>query len=330
MVKKKVDYDIILKAYEMYKNGESLTNIGKHIGLSRKTIVYWFNKYGFEYTKGKPKTPSKLNDEQVKEICNLYKNGLSSLKIARKFNVSYQTILKKLEENNVEIRSNEINSRKYNVNHDYFDEIDTEEKAYWLGFIYADGYITISNKGWKYFGVSVSTKDVEILKKLNESLDSNYEIKTYKSNGYGNGNEYCRLLICSKKIVDDLMKHGVLKNKTNILKPPKIKYELIRHFIRGYIDGDGSIFRSSNGFNLTIVGTEDILNYIIDYFIENNLIKNRVKICERRKGQTVKYFKCGGNLQVERILNHIYNNSNIYLERKFNVYKELLAHNSRL
>lgn len=329
MGKKKVDYDTILKAYEMYKNGESFTSIGKHIGVSRKTIVYWFDKYGFEYDKKKPTTPSKLNAEQIKEICNLYENGLSSLEIAKKFNVNYKTVLRKLEENNVIIRSNKVNSRKYNINHNYFNEIDTEEKAYWLGFIYADGYILINN-GQKYFGISLSSKDVELLYKLNKCLESSYEIKTYKSNGYGNGNEYCRLLITSNKIVDDLMKHGVLENKTNILKPPNIKYELIRHFIRGYIDGDGSIYKTSNGFNITILGTERILNYIIDYFMENNLVKKRAKICERRKGQIVKYFKYGGNQQVEKILNHIYNGSNIHLERKFNVYKELLNHNSRL
>lgn len=77
----------------------------------------------------------------------LYNSGLSTVKIGKMFGKHYSTVRNILINNGVKLRSNKINSRKYTINENYFKNIDTEEKAYWLGFIYADGYI--SNVGSK-------------------------------------------------------------------------------------------------------------------------------------------------------------------------------------
>ena len=169
-------------------------------------------------------------------------------------------------------------------------------------------------------------------------MGASHEIRRYKiSSGFGKDGEYVRLLIKSQKIVDDLKDKGVVERKTNICKFPKdkIPYELIRHFIRGYMDGDGSVGktrRECNGheFNVSFIGTDDMLNSILDYLLENNLINNRIKLQKRRKGQTVSYIKIGGNYQVHRILSHIYNDSTYYLERKFNRFIELENQNNSL
>lgn len=277
----------------------------------------------------------------VEEWIALYKKGESTLKIGKKYNRNPSVINKYLKLNGVELRSNSINSKVYKIeNETFFENIDCEEKAYYLGFIYADGYITTKTKGngAQSFGISINPQDVKLLKDLKELLGASHEIRRYKiSSGFGKDGEYVRLLIKSQKIVDDLKDKGVVERKTNVCKFPKdkIPYELIRHFIRGYMDGDGSVGktrRECNGyeFNVSFTGTDDMLNSILDYLIENNLINNRIKLQKRHKWQSVSYIKIGGNYQVHRILSHIYNDSTYYLERKFNRFIELENQNNSL
>ena len=315
--------------YELYKENYSLAKIGELFNVNRKTVSYWFDKKGFEYNKRKTsKTTYLLSDKEIDEAYKLYQEGFSSINLSEMYNVGYETILRGFRRLGYKVRSNKVNSRIYNVNHSYFNEINSAEKAYWLGFIYADGFVTIRKDGCKYFGLSLFVKDVSVLENLKKSLNSNYKINIYKSNGYTGSGEYCRLLIRSDEIVDDLISHGVLISKTNILKPPKLGNNLIRHFIRGYMDGDGSIWRSGREYSVQFLGTMELLDFIMEYFMSNNLVYKKVKARYRKEGQVVMSIAYGGNVQVKRILDHLYLDSNIYLERKFKIYKEL-ANNSQ-
>lgn len=225
------------------------------------------------------------------------------------------------------IRSNKINSRKYTLNHNYFERIDTHEKAYWLGFIYADGYI-INNEGSKKFGVALAIKDKQHLEKLNKCLSSNYPIKTYQQkHGFAKGNniEYCRLLITSDKIFNDLVKYGVYEHKTNILKKPNIASEFYPSFILGYLDGDGSIFLNKCKYpfyEISFVGTDDILTFIHNYLQSKQIVNKNLKLEKRKEGQIVSYIRYGGNIMVSTILNDLYKyvDINLPLDRKKELY----------
>ncbi|NBI30985.1 LAGLIDADG family homing endonuclease [Chengkuizengella marina] len=277
-----------------------------------------------------------LNNERVVEAYNLYKKGHSSVELGELFNVHHNTILRAFERNNLPIRSNKENSRKYKVeNERSFKTINTAEKAYWLGFIYADGYISIRKSGQKIFGIALSSIDEDMLFKLNNFLKSEYLIKRYMSKGnntYKN-TQYSRLIITSDKLVEDLIKNGVVEHKTNILKPPNIKENLIKDFIRGYLDGDGSIIKSKSkhgGLNFTVgfIGTEDLLNYISIYLLNKELINKINKYEKRKKHQIVSNVRYGGNIQAQRILDHLYSNTDLYLSRKYNVYRDLKEYNN--
>ena len=104
---------------------------------------------------------------------------------------------------------------------------------------------------------------------------------------------------------------------------------LIRHFIRGYFDGDGSVWSCLNKnqniptYSVSFLGTDELLLFIMDYLLNNNLINRRYKLNKRKDGQIVSEFKFGGNQLVYRVLSHLYNNSNIYLDRKYEKYLEL-------
>ncbi|KRL07950.1 helix-turn-helix domain-containing protein [Liquorilactobacillus hordei] len=273
------------------------------------------------------------DEEKIKSV-ELYKKGLSTVKIGKLFNREPRTINRMLKSMGVEIRSNKINSRKHHIyNERYFNNIDTQEKAYLLGFIYADGFISI-NGNTKRFGISINRVDEYLLEFVRKELNTDYLINRYKvSCGYRVGVNYSRLLMTSDLLVDDLIKHGVVEHKTNILLPPKISNNLKRHFIRGYMDGDGSIKKCKGNYNyeygIDFVGTTALLTWIYDYFLENNLIsKRKINLEKRKKGQLVSHIRWGGNRQVLRILNHLYKDSAFCLNRKFDRYLQLMEQSS--
>lgn len=277
-----------------------------------------------------------LSKEDVRLAYSIYEKGYSSKYVANIFNVDLKTILRGFRRHGYEVRSNKVNSRRFHINNEnYFKNIDTEDKSYWLGLIYADGYISIKKYNQKMFGISLTERDIDILHKLNKCLDSSYPIRIYKpTNSYYNSKNYGRLLVTSEIIVDDLIRHGVMESKTNILKRPKIEYNLIRHFIRGYLDGDGSIKISNNNkgrkeFTVSFTGTDDILLYIANYLKDNNLVNRINKLSKRKEGQIVSNIDYGGNIQAQRILDHLYINSDLYIERKYKRYEELKIHNCR-
>jgi intein/homing endonuclease len=124
-----------------------------------------------------------------------------------------------------------------------FDVIDTEEKAYWLGFIYADGYIeTESNR----FGIGISIKDYGHLVKFNsfmKYLGNNIKTKISKQKYKGElkEKEICFWRVSDKHLKESLIKQGCFEKKSLILEFPKIPAKLVKHFIRGYFDGDGCV-----------------------------------------------------------------------------------------
>ena len=102
--------------------------------------------------------------------------------------------------------------------------------------------------------------------------------------------------------------------------------DLIRHFVRGYFDGDGSIYKNNGKYpfySISIVGTDNLLNFIHDYFYRNNLTKRSYSSLKKRKStQTVSYIRYGGNNVVNDILTHLYDgiDTNIPLDRKYKLF----------
>lgn len=255
----------------------------------------------------------------INYIIEKYNSGISGIEIAKELNVKPYAIYRILNKHNVKTRSNKINSRRFYCNENSFSEINSEESAYWLGFMYADGYVTKNG----YVGLSLSIIDKSHLEKFNNFLESNYPVKDYVNNG---GHKYSRLLIRSDKLKSDLVRYRCLENKTFLLKFPAIKNELIFHFIRGYFDGDGSLSEHNTNKGLTfrfrLCGTSSFLNSVLKYI---NFEKS--KLCKRHKDRHNDNYDIdiGGNRNVLKIMNFIYDNSTIFLERKYDVYLKLLS-----
>lgn len=132
--------------------------------------------------------------------------------------------------------------RKHIFNEDYFEVIDTEEKAYWLGFIAADGYI---HKNHNEVNITLSIRDENHLKKFLKCLNhSSVNVLTYRKQAYSSEykeTEKVTLRLSSKKMNTDLRKFGLDNNKSSTLKPIIISDELKHHMIRGFFDGNGGV-----------------------------------------------------------------------------------------
>lgn len=276
-----------------------------------------------------PHYNQKLTIKQEKNIVDRYLKGEAGYKISKDYPVSSGTIYNIIERHNVERRSNKINSRKYEYDRSFFKKIDTPKKAYWLGFIYADGYIAGKPEN-RRFGIALAKKDESQLIKFKNDISATYKIHEYEplEDAYSDNN-YCRIEICGKEIYNILKSHGVFPKKTDILKAPKIKDCFKSHFIRGYFDGDGSIYSclrnektNYHEYVVKIVGTIDILDYIKDFIEKNNIAKIN-KYYQRKKGNNAYSIELSGNIQVKNFLDLIYKNSKTFLDRKYKKYKEL-------
>lgn len=162
--------------------------------------------------KGKSKYSCLMND-----IKNDYNSGLSTCQISKKYNISRSYICLLLKKNGIQTR----NRVRHFVNHDVFCDIDTKEKAYWLGMILADGCIHKNT-----FIISLHNKDRETLVNLNKFIESSYPIANANQNTQG------RISIYSKKFTYNLKKHAIFKNKSFQLEFPYIREDLISHFVR--------------------------------------------------------------------------------------------------
>lgn len=258
------------------------------------------------------KTTVKIDNEQ--EIVDLYLSGEPMIKIAERYEgAKHHHIDWILKKHNVKKRSNKQNSRKFDLNHRYFDVIDTEEKAYWLGFMTADGYVT----GTNYVALALKKSDESHVEKLKTAIDATYDVKTYKA---GEGFQCARLMVTSEEMVADLHKHGVTHQKSLTLKYPAIPAELERHYIRGYFDGDGSITRYKNQYQFKLLGTKEMLNAVLD-----KIGYAGRTLYQRHVGSDVNnyYISIGGNKQVLSILSYLYDDSTVYLERKYQRFVQL-------
>jgi intein/homing endonuclease len=195
---------------------------------------------------------------------------------------------------------------------DYFKVIDSEEKAYWLGFIYADGWVNFDEEKRRYdFGLCLASKDYDHLMKFAKAIGYKGKIGEIKQNLKGYDKTYVsnRIDLHSKLFVKNLINHGCIQNKSLLLKElPKIPSIHLTPFIRGYFDGDGSVYKARNQYNIEILGTKEFLTDLASY---SNLPINAWRTHGKAFGQ-----RYGYKLSKEFLL-MIYENSTIHLQRKF-------------
>lgn len=257
----------------------------------------------------------KFNKEQIEYIVNKYCNQKASLfALSKEFNVHPRRIRKTLVENNIIIR--DLKKLK-TVNENYFSIIDTEDKAYFLGLLFADGCVVDTTPWQKVLTISLQAQDKHILESMKNYLNFNGNIRLKKRHQPHHLDQYV-LSITSNKLCDDLIKLGCTPRKSKTAIYPEINEKLIKHFVRGLFDGDGSIstFPNRNGktksFRFDVSGTLSICSGIKQAFI-NQVGLNDRKIIDRKN---VYVFAVSGNKNIRKIYDYLYRDANIFLTRK--------------
>lgn len=197
-----------------------------------------------------------------------------------------------------------------------FENIDNEYKAYWLGFLYADG--SVSSKEDK-IELGLAEKDYKHLEKFKEFVGlSNKICYRPKTKSY-------RFSFRSQRCKQDLIKQGCPPKKSLILKFPteeQVPKELIRHFIRGYFDGDGWFCNTEHSIQIGLIGTLDFLQGFLKLMEGKITITNKIQIVHREGG--AKRYMFSKYDDVLNFLNYIYKDSNVYLDRKYEHYIDFL------
>ena len=279
----------------------SITDISNKFSISTHAISRRIKKLGYSVINYQNLV--EYNIEDIKEFID---QGYTLSNIANIYNVSCSAISRFIKINN-------INLKKSKFDENVFDIIDTEEKAYWLGFVFADGNISshTPNKKHTYkFELSLALKDKNHLYKFNSFM--NYKGNNVKCDSYR-----CRWYIGNKHLWETLNSYGCTPKKSLTLNFPdenifKSK-DLIRHFIRGYFDGDGCIICTNKTRSINLLGTPNFLTMCQKHFnVYNILHKNH------NSSLTVRFDTFGKTAY--KIAEFLYKDSTIYLDRKYTKY----------
>lgn len=311
---KEIDNQII----ELYLKGLSKAKISSQLHIAEKYTRVILNE-------------NKINRENLQqsrdlEIINYYQTTRDRQKTAKHFNLSPTTISKILKENNIQTRN-----VKHVFNKKAFENITTEQQAYWLGFIYADGCLMKKDNAY-VLEISLSIVDQGHLIKFNNFMQGNPEmVKIITKHDKRTDKTYqqVRWSTQNKEFGESLLKCGIYPRKTYDLNFPHwLDSHLIPHFIRGFFDGDGSISTketSKSFLNIQLVGTKEMLESCQKY---SNLFKNLIKIKSQTDDNLYHFqFKVGQSL---KFLQYIYENATIYLDRKYNLWQSFCRSNKKL
>lgn len=253
-------------------------------------------------------------DGQRELIADLYINQhLGYRAIGKLFGekIHYNTIKRIVESYGGEIRTIRNSRCQKGLNKDAFKVIDSEEKAYWLGFLCADGCV---HNG--YISINLQKRDIDHLEKFKSFLNFRGIIATETKNQ----KEYCRISIGNRTIYEDLMALGCTERKSLTLTPcEKVPEEFIFDFIRGYWDGDGGLSYSakSNRWQAYCTSTKTML----DFFVERMKI-NTKPFLEHRCSNTYR-IHFNGRINVYKKLSLLYDNSTVFLNRKKELFLSL-------
>ena len=285
----------------------------------------------------------KISNEQIKEM---YLTGSSLNDIAKiaQDTKGLMALRRRLHDLGVDTNVSQSKYRyklskachKYKLDEHVFDEIDNEETAYWLGFMMADGY---NQQNKCAISLRLQEEDKEILIKFQQFLKTDAPIYTLirTTNVSNIERKYCGITVCSPYLSEKLAALGCVQNKTYVLEYPNVPEELTNHFIRGYFDGDGclSITKrvdrkspTSKVYQFSITGREEFLQVLQDKLVVATHVTDKpLKTTSSNFAKAVRY---NGFNVVFKLMNYLYKDATVYLQRKYDKYLDMVIRQSNL
>lgn len=288
------------KAIDLYQQGHSAMDISSMIGANEATIRTWLKSNGIDIRTGGIYN-IKYDESLINQIAELYNKGYNTPQIDQLLDIRKGTSWYLLNKNNYKL---EHRGPKSKIDDEgYFDNIDSEEKAYFLGWIMADGNVSIYNNQYS-LKIHVSLKDKDIVDKFLKSIKSANKTKIK----YGDHPSYY-VSLTSIHMCKALIGYGVCPRKSGFEKfPENIPINLYNHFIRGVFDGDGitDISRNRSGF----VESKEILTRILEI-----INREDIRLFQNKKNKNIYYF-LGGKKFSKNLYKFLYKDATIWLDRK--------------
>lgn len=319
---KRLTSEEIKQIISLKEQGFNTVQISEMIGRHQTSIERNLKKLGFtDFGK------TQVSKDDVKWIKLLYTEGLyQSSDIHKKYYVDTfcSAYIERVIRENGFSRGKNINRF---INHSYFDNIDNPNKAYLLGNIMADA--SVSNG--KTLRMEVSEKDVELLEyAISEISPTNNILKSHREDRHGIDTNYIN--ISSTYMVRSLEKYGVVKRKTykDIGLPNNIHVKYMRDYIRGYFDGDGTIWKTNKSiprpqvsFCVTKTFGEDLESFLKS---EGIITKDSNNLIDMSKyGTNIYHLRITRLKDVESFYNYIYYDKNLFcLKRKRDKFEKWL------
>lgn len=307
----KINQNLDNQIYDLYVNkGLNTVQIASIIGCNNTTVGRHLQKHNVNVNSIGYQRKRKLTLDDEQHICDLYLKDYTTTEIGKMYDVADKTIARVLNRNNVALRKSV--RRSIIKNHDFFKDINTAEKAYFLGWMISDGAIienkTRENRS-KTISLEIHQKDIEILNKFKVALDGKDDIVKLENN-----RPHCYIRFASETMANDLKLLGVVPRKSHISYLPDIESSLFPHLLRGIFDGDGTIYFMDQQYpRFAFYGSYEVCSCINKYLHEN-ISTNLNKIVKRDGCYMVSY---AGYKFSKKFYNLIYNNcDNLFLTRK--------------
>ena len=260
--------------------------------------------------------------EEIDKMKFLYFEELMTLKeVSDVFKCVPNTIKKYISSDERYSERVKFNYNNPNLNHNFFENIDAEEKAYILGFLIADGNVYKDKSSYR-IRIEVQLEDRYIVDLIKEKIGISNSVIYRKKQSKNKLSHTIKIAFVSEKIFKDLEKYGVVPNKTDKTFFPNVPKNMYCHLIRGLLDGDGSIpdYRESYRQSIQFIGSKQLITSLKDFLIKELNVYD-VVVSERKKKIPIYQVVWSSRVDVKNIGEFLYSNSHYYLKRKYLVWK---------
>lgn len=255
--------------YDNYVNkNKSTTTIAKEIERSQTGVEQCLKRMGVDVKSYSTKMKLAIPESEHYKVCQLYLQNYTTIEIANMYNVTDRTIANILRKNNIKIREAII--RSIIKHHDIFNNIDTPEKAYWIGWLLTDGCVQINNNKYRHSGtisLALQAQDKYIVENFAEFVGASKD--KVKLDNKVHQTAYFRFT--SNIMIDDLAKYHITPNKTGKQELPKFTDELMPYLLRGIFEGNGSVYISNNRLRTAFYGGYEMIADIVKLLNEKNI-----------------------------------------------------------
>ena len=308
--------ELIIK---LHLEGKYTTEIAKEINRSQTTIERFLKREGYKLHKR-----GVLTKEDEEFIINEYKNGKTCVDI---YNNNFKEIFTSSAMIERVVKRHGISRGRYvkpvTLNEDYFEVIDSEKKAYWLGMLMADGCVIKKSENSYAIKLELKVEDKYILEEFAKDVETDLIVKDYEYEYKNRANKHNAIIqLHSKKMAEDLSKYGIIPNKTYTQnKLPNIPLEYMCHYIRGYFDGDGGISlikpKDQNIHRAKVMFCADktLAQEIQDLLLKRIGIQSYI-VDMNKYGNNIYNVRFDRNEYIYKFYEYIYCNATFYMKRK--------------